>query len=73
MRNYLYYQIEVETMYSLFYLKKEYRTITDVIKATEMISWTKYGDCVVRVCAFNNDICYARSEALELQVNINVA
>ena len=50
------YKIEVETLGGIRYLKKEYYTYPQALKARRLINFSKYGDCVIRIYKFVNEV-----------------
>ena len=67
------YKLQVETKYSLFYLKKEYSRPSDVLKAVRMIDWDRYRGCVVTVCVFHKEIHIMTSEAIPFPFHARVS
>jgi hypothetical protein len=60
------YRIQIETHAAIFFLKKEYLTYPQALKARRMMNLAKYGNCISKVYKFTNEI---RGEMLHLQVH----
>jgi len=57
------YRIRVETPVSLIYLRKEYYSFPQAVKARKMINFAKYSNCVIKIYRFEDE---KRGELLEL-------
>ena len=60
------YKIRLETKYNLLYLKKEYTSISNVLKAIYMINLHKYGSNIIRIAKFRDDIQISLSDQIIL-------
>ena len=49
------YRIQIETMSTIFFLKKEYLTLPQCRKAINMINFAKFGFCIISIYKFVDD------------------
>jgi hypothetical protein len=66
------YKIQVETKYNIFYLKRDYYCTDDLLRAIELMDFSKFSHRIIRACAMINDCCLQRSEPLLLPEHSNV-
>ena len=66
------YKIQVETKYYIVYLRKDYYCTDDLLRALDLMDFSKYGVCLVRACAVVNELCLSRSDPLSLPDHANV-
>ena len=60
------YKIRIECKGGLCYLRKEYSTTANVLKALYMINFTRFGETEIRVAKLINDVEVSLSEVIIL-------
>lgn len=67
------YRIQIETKYTIFFLRKDYYCTDDLLRALDLVDFSKYGVCIVRACAMSNEACFSRSEPLSLPDHTSIS